>query len=303
MNILITGATGLIGAKLCRMLAGEGHKIIALSRSPKKAAELAVAETHKWEPEAGPPPPESLEGVDAIIHLAGEPVVARRWSDAQKKRIRNSRVISTRNLVAGMSSADKKPSVFVCASAVGFYGDRGDEQLPESAAPGQDFLSNVCREWEREAARAIEASIRTVQVRIGVVLSTEGGALKRMLPAFKFGVAGKLGSGQQWFPWIHLADITGIFRHAILTSSLEGPINGVAPASVTNAEFTNELGRALHRPAFLPVPALALRLLMGEMADVLLMSQRAIPQVALETGYSFEYANLAAALDDLLAEK
>ncbi|MCI0488531.1 MAG: TIGR01777 family oxidoreductase [Blastocatellia bacterium] len=303
MKILIAGATGLIGARVCLMLASEGHRIVALSRSPKKAIDLAADETHKWEPEAGPPPIESLKEVDAIIHLAGEPVVARRWGDAQKKRIRDSRVISTRNLVEGISSIEPRPSVFVCASAVGFYGDRGDERLDEGLPSGQGFLSDVCREWEAEAARAAEASIRTVQVRTGVVLSTEGGALKRMLPAFKSGIAGRLGDGRQWFPWIHLADIAGIFRHAILTPSLEGPVNGVAPGIVTNAGFTGELARALHRPAFLPVPAFALRLLMGEMADVLLASQRAMPKAALESGYSFEYPNLTPALENLLAEK
>jgi uncharacterized protein (TIGR01777 family) len=243
-----------------------------------------------------------LSGIDAVVHLVGEPIVDSRWTDAQKKLIRDSRVLSTRNLVAGLRSADSKPSALISGSAVGFYGNRGDEPLEENAAAGGGFLSETCRDWENEAAAASDVGIRVVQVRTGVVLSAEGGALKKMLPPFKVGVGGRLGSGRQWFPWIHIDDIVGIFRHAILTSSMKGPANGAAPEAVTNAEFTKQLGRALHRPAFLPVPELALRALMGEMADVLFDSQRVVPKAALEAGYEFQYPVLARALKDLFGD-
>lgn len=300
MKILITGATGLIGTTLCRSLATDGHELVALSRSAGGPAGLAVAEVHQWDTQAGPPPQASLKGVDAVVNLAGEPIVARRWSDAQKKLIRDSRVITTRNLVEGLRSADRKPSVLVNSSAVGFYGDRGDEQLEESSPPGHGFMSEVCQEWEREALRASELGIRVVTVRTGVVLSAEGGALQKMLAPFKLGLGGPLGSGKQWFPWIHIRDIVGIYRHAIFNSSLAGAVNGAAPEAATNSEFTRELARVLHRPAFLPVPEMALRVLMGEMSEVLFVSERVVPEVALSSGYEFHYPMLAGALEDLL---
>ncbi len=303
MKILMTGVTGLIGRELSRSLTGEGHAVTGLSRSPERASGVAVAEMLKWEPQSGPPPAEGLEGADVVVHLAGEPIAARRWTDEQKRRIRDSRVLSTRNLVEGMASATERPKVFICGSAVGYYGNRGDERVDEASAPGNDFMSQVCQEWEGEAARARALSIRVVEVRTGVVLSDEDGALKKMLPAFKLGVAGPLGGGNQWFPWIHLADIVGIFRHAINLNSLDGPINGTAPNPVTNAEFTKELGRVLHRPTILPVPEFGLRLLMGEMADVVLTSERVLPRVAEATGYEFHFPDLASALEDLLSEK
>ena len=192
--------------------------------------------------------------------------------------------------------------MFVSGSAVGFYGDRGDEELDETSAPGTGFMSEICQEWEREAAPATKLGVRVAQVRTGVVFSTEGGALQKMLTPFKLGVGGPLGSGRQWFPWIHIDDIVGIFKHAILTS-LEGPINGTAPQPVTNAEFTRELGKTLHRPAFLPVPQVGLRILMGEMSEVLFVSQRVLPKVPLSSGYKFRFSSLAPALRDLLGKK
>jgi len=300
MKILVTGATGLIGRRFCSVLSGENHNIIALSRSPETTRGLAANEVHKWDPQTSPPPAQALSEVEAVVHLAGEPIVARRWTDAQKKLIRDSRVLSTRNLITGLRSAGTKPLALISGSAVGFYGDRGDELLEERAPISRGFLSEVCRDWENEAAAATEFGVRVVQVRTGVVLSAQGGALKKMLAPFKLGLGGPLGSGHQWFPWIHIDDIVGVFRHAIFTNSVKGPANGVAPEAVTNAEFTKQLGRALGRPAFLAVPEMALRALMGEMADVLFHSQRVVPKAILEAGYEFQYPSLARALDDLL---
>jgi uncharacterized protein (TIGR01777 family) len=264
---------------------------------------LAVSEIHQWDTQTGPLPVAALSGVDAVVNLAGEPIDARRWSDQQKVRIRDSRVITTRNLVEGLGSVGQKPAVFVSGSAVGFYGDRGDELLDEASAAGKGFMSELCQEWEREAGRASELGIRVVKIRTGVVLSMEGGALKKMSAPFKLGLGGTLGSGKQWFPWIHIDDIVGIFRHAILTGSLAGPVNGVAPQPVTNSEFTRELARALRRPAFLPVPEIGLKVLMGEMAEVLVGSQRVLPKAALASGYEFHYPRLGQALADLLGSK
>ncbi len=300
MRILVIGATGLIGRSLCRALTGDGHIVSAVSRSSAKSPGLAVAEVHQWDTQAGPLSQAALEGIDAVVNLAGEPLDARRWSDHQKRLIRDSRVVTTRNLVEGMRSMDRKPAVFVGGSAVGFYGDRGDELLDESSPAGRGFMSEVCVEWEREAARAAELGMRVVQIRTGVVLSTEGGALKKMIAPFKLGVGGPLGNGKQWFPWVHVKDIVGIFRHAILTATQVGPVNGVAPEPVTNREFTRELGRALHRPAFLPVPEMALRVLMGEMSAVLFASQRVVPKAVLASGYKFCYPSLSAALANLI---
>jgi uncharacterized protein len=302
MKVLITGATGLIGRALCGSLSEGGHTVVALSRSPETTRGLAAAELHKWDPQSAQFPAHALAGIDAVVHLAGEPIVARRWTEEQKKRIRDSRVLTTRTLVEVFRSLEHRPSVFICGSAVGFYGDRGDELLEETAPVGKGFLSEVCQEWESEAARASELGMRVAQVRTGVVLSADGGALGKMLTPFKLGLGGRLGSGKQWFPWIHIRDITGIIRHSILTSSLEGPVNGVAPQAATNAEFTTQLARVLHRSAFLPVPEVALRVLMGEMAEVVFSSQRVVPKAALESMYEFHYPLLRGALEDLLGE-
>jgi uncharacterized protein (TIGR01777 family) len=300
MRVLINGATGLIGTSLCRSLSSDDHQIVALSRTSGKAARLRGVETHQWDPQTGPPPSATFDGIDAVVNLAGEPLDAHRWTDQQKKRIRDSRILTTRNLVEGLRSADRKPSVFVSGSAVGFYGDRGNEELDEASAAGSGFISEVCQDWEREALHAAKLGIRVVQVRTGVVLSADGGALKKMLTPFKLGLGGRLGSGKQWFPWIHIEDIAGIFRHSIITSSFAGPINAVAPEAVTNAELTRQLAHALHRPAFMPVPETALRALMGEMAEVLFASQRVVPKAALASGYQFRYPQLVPALADLL---
>src|SRR5262245_23608794 len=297
MKILITGATGLIGRSVCRSLIDEGHQVAVLSRRPPAAIELAGVIAFRWEPVAESPPAAALEGVEAVIHLAGEPLAAARWTDEQKRRIRDSRVKGSRNLVAGMRATTRPPKVLVSASAVGFYGDRGDEILNESSAPGSGFLSEVCLEWEAEAARARELGVRVALVRTGVALSLSGGALEKMLLPFKLGLGGRVGDGRQWFPWIHIDDIAGIFLHALASPAVNGPINGVAPGIVTNKEFTRELAAALNRPAFFPVPKFALRALLGEMSQVVTSGQRAVPQVAQNTGYQFKYPNLKSALE------
>jgi uncharacterized protein len=297
MRVLVTGATGLIGRALCRRLAEQGREVVVLSRRPDQSG---FARAFAWAPEAEPPPLEAWRGVDAVIHLAGEPVAAGRWTMEQKRRIRDSRVMGTRNLVTGMLASPERPKVFVSGSAVGFYGNRGDELLPETAAPGEGFLVNVCREWEAESVRLRALGLRVALVRIGVVLASEGGALEKMLTPFKLGLGGRLGDGRQWFPWIHLDDIVGLLLHALDSPAIDGPVNGAAPGIVTNETFTRELAGALNRPVFFPVPEFGLRILMGEMAGVVLASQRVLPQVALQTGYRFQYPELGAALQDVL---
>jgi uncharacterized protein (TIGR01777 family) len=300
MNILMTGVTGLIGKALCQKLKKAGHSIVGLSRSPERSGKLAVDEILKWDGQS-PLPQEYLQGIEAVVHLSGEPVAEGRWSDERKKRIHDSRVLSTRSLVEAMRAADVKPAVFVCGSAVGFYGDRADEELDEKSPAGTGFLAEVCKEWEAEANRARELGIRTVEVRTGVVFAKDGGALKKILPPFKMGVGGPLGNGRQWFPWIHLDDIVGLFEFALHNTALNAAINGTAPEIVTNAEFTKQLGNVLHRPAFFPVPSFALNLLFGEMSVVLLASQRALPKAALAAGYQFQYPNLTPALENIVS--
>lgn len=302
MKILVTGATGLIGHKLCELLAAEGHTLVVLSRRPGTARVVPTAQTFLWNPEAGPPPAEAWQGVDGVIHLAGEPIAEGRWTDERKRRIRNSRVIGTRHLIDGIAALRERPKVVVSASAVGYYGNRGDELLDETAAPGNGFLSDTCVEWEREAARAATLGLRVAQVRIGVVLDWAGGALAKMLTPFKHGLGGRLGDGRQWFPWIHLDDIVGIVRHALVTETVIGPINGVAPEAVTNAAFTRQLAARFGQGTFLPVPEFALRVLLGEMAVVVLSSQRVVPRVAQQTGYVFQRPTLERALADHLDE-
>jgi uncharacterized protein (TIGR01777 family) len=298
MRILMTGATGLIGRPLCKRLAREGHHLVGLSRSAKPVSD--IAEMHEWDTQSGPPPAPALNAVEAVIHLAGEPIAARRWTDEQKKRIYDSRIVTTRNLVNGLRAMDKKPAALISGSAIGFYGSRGDETLDEHSAAGTGFMSKVCQEWEREAEQATSLGIRVALIRTGVVLSRAGGALQKMLTPFKLGLGGPIGGGKQWFSWIHIDDIVGAIHYALHTATMGGPVNGTAPEPVTNAEFTRALGHALHRPAFLPVPKFGLQALMGEMSEVVLGSQRVPPNVLLASGYAFRFSTLAPALEDLL---
>lgn len=296
MKALISGATGFIGSHITKRF----ERPAVFSRNPDFAKrKLGDVEAHAWDYKTGPPPRAAFEGVDAVIHLSGESVGEGRWNARKKAAIRDSRVDSTRQLVEVMSGLERKPSVFVCASAIGIYGSRGEETLEETAVPGDDFLAKVGVEWEREAARAEEFGVRTVSVRTGLVLG-DGGALGKMLPIFKLGLGGPLGNGKQWMSWIHVDDLVGMFLHAVNTESVRGPMNGVAPNPVRNTEFTKALGRALHRPAFLPAPAFGLRLGIGEFADVLLGSQRVKPAVALRTGYKFSFPEIDGALADVV---
>jgi uncharacterized protein (TIGR01777 family) len=261
------------------MLRGGGHEVVPLGRGTSTAPEAV------------------LEAADAVIHLAGEPV-AQKWSPEVKARIRDSRVLGTEKLVHGLSVTRVRPKVLVCSSAVGYYGDRGEEVLAEDARPGEGFLPDVCREWEAKAELAEALGMRVVKIRTGIVLGPNGGALKEMMAPFKAGVGGRLGDGKQWMPWIHLDDIAGIFRHAVEGNAL-GVLNGAAPGVVRNVDFTTALGKALHRPTVLAVPAFALKLMFGEMGEVMLGSQRVAPRATEASGYKFQYPELEAALASL----
>jgi len=284
MNITVTVATGFIGRYLVQSLARDGHSVRALSRAA-------------WDVLAGEPPAESLAKADAVVHLAGSPV-AQRWTSGAKKKIRASRVQGTHHLVTALSTLSGRPEALVCASAIGIYGDRGDEVLTEASPIATGFLADVCHEWEQEADLAEALGIRVVKLRFGIALGRKGGALEKMLPPFRAFVGGKVGTGSQWMSWIHIADIVGLIRHAI-EHPVSGVMNATAPNPVRNREFARELGAALHRPAIFPVPALALRILLGEMASVLVASQRVLPKAAESTGYRFEFPDLGGALRDL----
>ncbi|MCW2995496.1 MAG: hypothetical protein JWQ18_2991 [Conexibacter sp.] len=303
MNVTLTGATGLIGTKLVRALRDHGDTVTVLSRSPEKAQALLGVEAVAWNPLAGPAPAEALRGRDAVVHLAGEPV-AQRWSDDVKHAILESRETGTRNLVAGLRAVGAEGAggvrVLVSSSAVGYYGKHGDEAVPESTPAGDDFLAGVCVAWEREADAAAELGLRVVKIRTGVVLDAGGGALKTMLPPFKLGVGGPVAGGEQYLPWIHVDDLVGLYLHAVTDASWSGAYNGSAPEPVTNKAFSKALGRALHRPAIAPVPAFAIKLLYGDMAEIVTEGQRAVPERPLAGGFAFAHADLDAALADAL---
>ena len=293
MRIVVAGGTGFLGSALTQALAADGHEVVVLTRTPTPPPAPAhhIHLLH-WQPNGQSGPWASvLDGAGAIVNLAGESIAARRWSSARKILIRNSRVQATRSLVSAVHAARSSPPVFISASAVGYYGPHGDEILTEEARPGGDFLATVCEDWEREAARAADRA-RVVLIRTGIVLARDGGALSKMLPPFRMFVGGPLGSGRQYMSWIHRDDWVEIVRWALLTSSVSGPLNATAPNPVTNAEFSSALGSALRRPSWLPAPGFALRLVLGEMADALLLSgQRILPAKANALGFRFAFAN------------
>jgi uncharacterized protein len=300
MKALVTGATGFVGGRLLAKL----QQPVVLSRDANRAVrqlEKFHVKAFGWKPEQEPPPAAAFEGVDTVFHLAGDPVAEGRWTAKKKARIRDSRVIGTRNLVAALRGLSVRPKTLVSASAVGFYGSRGDDELDERSPPGHDFLADVCKGWESEAAAARELGIRVVPVRVGIVLGEKGGALAKMLTPFSLGLGSPLGSGKQYMPWIHIDDLVEEMLFAARESSLNSPLNGTAPHPVTNREFTKTLGRVLGRPTFMPsVPPVALKLLIGDFGEVLLTSQRAVPRAALAAGFAFRYSELEPALRDVL---
>lgn len=300
MKILVTGATGFIGSHLCERLREQEHEVLALSRDAGQARSRVrgLTDAWNWSPLEEPAPREALESADAVVHLAGEPVNGR-WTAAKRRAIHDTRVVGTRNLVAGIAAAARRPRVLVSGSAIGYYGDRNDEPLPESARAGDDFLAGVCREWEGAAREAERLGVHVVRVRTGIVLGRGGGALEQMLLPAKLGVSGPLGSGRQWWAWIHIDDEVRILAHALeLERSLA--LNAASPQPVRQKEFARSLGRVLGRPAFLPAPALVLRLVLGGFSSELLSSKRIVPEATLASGYRFRHPELPATFEDLL---
>lgn len=309
MRILITGSSGLIGSALRPALAGAGHSVVRLMRSsaspPGVKANPAGGESIFWDPgsqKIEPGERARLEGIDAVVNLAGESIAGGRWTADRKQKLGASRIPLTRFLSTVLAALDRPPRVMVAASAVGYYGDRGDEVLTEKSAAGAGFLADLCQDWEKAVGPALEKGIRIVNLRIGLVLSGAGGALKKMLPPFRLGLGGVIGSGRQYWSWIAIDDLVSIVQHAMSADSLAGPVNAVAPGAPTNREFTKALGRAISRPTLFPMPAFAARLAFGEMAnELLLASQRVEPARLVESGYQFRFAELEAALERALS--
>ena len=308
MRVTVTGASGLIGSALVAELHERGDEITVLSRDPSRAREaFSGVEALRWDPLGEPAPVKALIGADAVVHLAGENV-AQRWTGQAKRAIRESRVTGTRNLLAGLAAAgeaqaggqQRPPRTLISGSAVGYYGPRGEEPLDEDAPPGSGFLAETCVAWEAEAQRAAALGMRVVLIRTGVVLNREGGALQKMLPPFQLGVGGPVASGDQYMSWIHREDLVGMVVAALDDERWSGPVNGTAPEPVSNREFSHALGHALHRPSLLPVPGLALRLLYGDMAEIVTTGARVMPAKALVLGYSFRHPGLAEALSSAL---
>lgn len=295
MKILITGASGLIGKALQKSFEEKGYEMLLATRSePKDVRHI------QWNADTGfaDEDLERLEGLDAVIHLAGENIAGLRWTEEKKKAIRDSRVFGTRTMIEAFARLEKKPKVFISGSALGFYGDRGDDEMTEASSAGTTFLAEVCKEWESESRRAEDLGIRTVLLRTGIVLSKDGGALATMLTPFKLGVGGVVGSGKQWMSWISLDDTVGIINYALENESVRGAVNVVSPNPVTNEEFTKTLGTVLYRPTFLPLPEFAVNLVFGEMGDALLIdSTKVIPKRMKDAGYEFKFTDLKSALE------
>jgi len=293
MKILVSGSHGLVGKALIRTLTSEGHEVIRLVRRGRSVGSPEI----EWHPNQGLIDAEHLEGFDAVVHLAGESIASGRWTAEKKQKIRDSRVKGTELLSRSLARLSRPPATFVCASAIGYYGDRGDEVLTEQSTRGNGFLAEVCVEWENATASVAEKGIRIVNTRFGIILAADGGALAKMLPPFRMGIGGRIGSGKQWMSWIALDDVVGGIRFGLVTETVGGPVNFVAPGPVTNSEFTKTLGRILSRPTFFPIPAFGVRLAFGEMADALLLSsQRVQPQQLLDSGYSFKFRQVEDAL-------
>lgn len=304
MRAIIAGGTGFIGKALCRDLLLAGHEVAVLTRDAARAVGRVPQGTGitQWSPEQPEGLLQVLADADAVVNLSGESVAARRWTPEFKQKLLDSRVHSTRALVQAMRQANPRPAVLVNASAVGIYGDRGEEELTEASPPGAGFLAELAVRWEQAAEEAREAGVRVVKLRIGIVLGEGGGALEKMLLPFRFFVGGPFGSGRQWFPWVHLDDVTGLILHALQDERVDGAVNAVAPGIVRLGEFCKVLGRVMGRPSWLPVPGFALRLVAGELGETLLWSQRVVPRLALQTGYAFRYPQVEEALRAVLAK-
>lgn len=297
MKVLVSGSHGLVGQALIKSLTNDGHEVCRLVRQHRTVGSSEI----EWHPNDGKIDASKLEGLDAVVHLAGESIASGRWTDEKKKKIRESRVKGTQLLSQSLAQLQGPPAVFVSASAIGYYGSRGDELLTEESAPGNDFLSEVCVSWERSTSAAVEKGIRTVLARFGIILNQNGGALAKMLPPFRMGFGGKIGDGQQWMSWIALDDVIGGLRLLLQPGAVSGPVNFVAPNPVRNDEFTKALGHALSRPTVFPVPSFVARMAFGEMADALLLaSARINPQRLSEAGYQFQYPNIDGALSHML---
>jgi uncharacterized protein (TIGR01777 family) len=298
MRAVITGATGFVGKRLLEFI----DQPVVLSRSPEKARATlgARVEVHAWDLMKEPAPAAALAGADAVFHLAGDPIAEGRWNAAKKRRIRETRAVGTANLVKGLAACGPRPPVLISASAIGYYGDRGDEVLDDDKSPGNDFLAEVCAEWEREASAAERIGMRWASPRIGIVLGENGGALKQMLTPFKLGIGGKLGSGKQWMSCVHRDDLIGMMLYAATHDAVRGGFNAVGPEPVTNLAFTKTLGRVLRRPTIFPVPAIALKVMFGELSAALLGSQRCVPKKIKECGYRHLYPTLESALRAVL---
>lgn len=297
MHVLVTGASGFIGSALVPVLTTRGHAVTRLVRSTPRPGQAEIP----WDPAAHSIGTPALEGLDAVVHLAGE-TIAQRWTAEKKARIRDSRVQGTRLLCEALAQLVTPPKVLLCASAIGYYGDRGESILREESTPGTGFLAEVCQAWEAAAEPAVQRGVRVVHLRQGVVLSPAGGALAQMLPPFRLGMGGVVGSGKQYISWVALDDVLGAMQHALLTETLAGPVNVVAPQAVTNHEFTKTLGQVLGRPTVIPLPAFAARLAFGEMADALLLaSTHVVPARLQASGYTFQYPTLEGALRHLLS--
>jgi uncharacterized protein (TIGR01777 family) len=297
MRVVVSGSSGLVGSALVEALREEGHDVWSLVRRTPRADAREI----QWDPLKGIDVVSALEGADAVVHLAGENIAEGRWTDEKKARIRESRVVGTRVLSEALARLERPPESFLCASAIGFYGDRGAEVLTEESAAGEGFLPEVCREWEAATGAARERGMRVVLLRFGVILAGEGGALEKMLTPFKMGVGGKIGSGEQYMSWITLKDTIGVIKHVMKDETLSGPVNVVAPQPVTNQEFTKTIGHVLSRPTIFTVPAFAARLAFGEMADAaLLASERVEPARLKQSGYVFQHPELEGALRHLL---